>query len=58
MKRLGMLEDQAKPSTASQQVYDSIFFDELNESHAEAMRELFPVAGPVEQPRRRACKHA
>jgi len=51
MKRLGMLEEQQKPSTANQQVYDRIFVDDLNPSHAEAMKELFPVAGQVERPR-------
>jgi len=58
MKLMGMMEDRAKPSTASKQVYDSILVDQLSESHAEAMRELFLVAGPVERPWRRACMRA
>ena len=40
MKRMGMLDGQ--PATIAMDAYDSIFVDQLNPSHAEAMRELFP----------------
>jgi hypothetical protein len=42
MKRMGYLDGQTRPSTTSEDAYDSIFVDQLNPSHAEAMRQLFP----------------
>jgi len=41
MKRMGYLDRQTRPSMMSQDVYDSIFVDQLNPSHVEAMRQLF-----------------
>jgi hypothetical protein len=41
MKRMGFLDGQTRPSTAAVDAYDNIFVDQLNPSHAEAMRELF-----------------
>ena len=37
MKRLGMLNEQTKPSVAVKNAYDRIFVDQLNPSHAKAM---------------------
>ena len=42
MKRMGYLDGQTRPSTASKDAYDSIFINQLNPPHAEAMRQLFP----------------
>jgi hypothetical protein len=53
MKRMGNLDGQTRPSTASMDAYDSIFVDELNPSHAEAMQQLF-LDPQGERPRRRA----
>ena len=55
MKRMGYLDGQTRPSTVSQDAYDSIFVDQLNPSHAEAMRQLF-LDPQGERPRRRACQ--
>ena len=41
MKRMGFLDGQTRPFTVSTDAYDSIFIDQLNPSHAEAMRQLF-----------------
>ena len=53
MKRMGMLDRQM--TMVAKNIYDSIFVGQLNPSHAEAMRELFP--DPTEERgRRRASK--
>jgi len=55
IKRMGYLNGQARPSTASKDAYNSIFVDQLNPSHAEAMRQLFPDP-QGERVTRRACQ--
>lgn len=50
MQWLGMLDGQTRPSTSVKNTYNNIFMDQLNPSHTEAMRQLFPEAG---QARRR-----
>ena len=52
MKQMGLLDGQTRLSTATVDAYGSIFVDQLNPSHAEAMRELFPDP-QGERPRRR-----
>jgi hypothetical protein len=42
MMRLGYLDGQTRHSTASKDTYNSIFIDQLNPSHDEVMRQLFP----------------
>jgi hypothetical protein len=53
MKRTGFLDGQTRPSTAVVDAYDSIFVDQLNPLHAEAIRELF-LDPQGERPRHRA----
>jgi len=42
MKQMGFPDGQTRTSIASQNPYNNIFGDQLNPSHAEAMRLLFP----------------
>jgi hypothetical protein len=37
MKQMSFIKGQARPSTAAQNAYESIFVDQLNPSHAETM---------------------
>ena len=53
MKRMGYLDGKTRPSIASKDVYDSIFVDQFNPSHVEAIRQLF-LDPQGERPRRRA----
>jgi hypothetical protein len=55
MKWMGFIDDEMRPSTTSMDAYDSILVDQLNPSHAEAMRQLFPdPKRAVEAPRKLA----
>jgi hypothetical protein len=57
MKQMRFIDGQTRPSMVAMDAYDSIFVDQFNPSHAEAMRELFPNP-QGERPRhhaRRAC---
>jgi hypothetical protein len=56
MQRLGFLDGRTTPSTAAKEAYDSIFGDDPNPSHEEAIRELF--ADPVGEGPRRARRRA
>ena len=56
MKRMGFLDGQTRHSMAAKNTYDNIFIDQLNSSHVEAMRQLFPNP-QGERPRRRASQH-
>jgi hypothetical protein len=57
MKQMGFIDEQMRPSMEATNAYDIIFVDQLNPSHAEAMRQFFPDP-QGEQPRCRARKHA
>jgi hypothetical protein len=54
-KQMGFLDAQMRHSMAVKNTYDSIFIDQLNPSHVEAMRQLFPDP-QRERPRRRASQ--
>jgi hypothetical protein len=53
MKQMGFVDGQTRHSTTTQNAYDIIFVNQLNPSHAEAMRQLF-LDPEGERPRRRA----
>jgi hypothetical protein len=53
MKQMGFIDGQTRPCTEAMNAYDNVFVDQLNLSHAEVIRQLFPDP-QEERPRRRA----
>lgn len=58
IKRLGFLQEQARPTPTGTDAYNSTFVDRLNPSHEEAMRELFPDAERPVRTKRRGARRA
>jgi hypothetical protein len=58
MQRIGFIDGRTTPSTTAKEAYDSVFGDDPNPSHQEAIRELFadPVGEGPRRSRRRASQ--